>query len=98
MTLPTSRGKRRELDSLAALRAHLAQSADLGDFVLQALDLSSVPELDTANVQGAVLLGCEFRDATQANELVERGAAVFPALRNLPYDPYRSSLYTVEEL
>ena len=34
----------------------------------------------------------------QQAELVARGAAVFPRLEGLPYDPYRTSLYDVDEL
>lgn len=42
-------------------------------------------------------LGCTFnrRDAIY---LIEKGAFVYPKFKNIPYKPYRSFLYTWQEL
>ena len=45
----------------------------------------------------AVFLGCKFGGVDESG-LVGRGALVFPAFRDLAYDPYRASLYTPAEL
>ena len=47
--------------------------------------------------RGAVFLGCKFGGVDESG-LVGRGALVFPAFRDLAYDPYRASLYTPAEL
>jgi predicted Rossmann-fold nucleotide-binding protein len=66
--------------------------------VLQGIDFRAVPvKWGLFNVRGAVFLGCKFRN-NEGEEVASRGAVIFPALPNLPYDPYRSSLYTPAEL
>jgi len=42
-------------------------------------------------------LGCEMDDETHAI-LKKKGAIIYPKMVGLPYDPYRKSLYTWEEL
>lgn len=87
----------REIHDLAALDEHLA-TGDLAGCVLQNLDLRERGyQLAKADVSGSVLLGCRLPDAGIA-ELVRRGALVFPALPELPFDPYRPRLYEPPEL
>ncbi|GHC62473.1 hypothetical protein [Roseibacillus persicicus] len=86
----------REIDSLNSL---LRQRGQLRGAVVQGLDLSQagVPwhEVDC---DGAVFLGCDFPEGVGVEELVLKGATVFPPFRHLPYDPYRPRLYTRQEL
>jgi predicted Rossmann-fold nucleotide-binding protein len=67
--------------------------------VLQGLDLRTEPlAWEQLDVEGAVFLGCRFPDFALQLEVQRRGAVVFPCFENLPYDPYRSSLYSTGEL
>ena len=86
----------RELDSLDRL---LRQGSQLNCAVIQGLDLSKV-ELDWKNLecQGAVFLGCQFPANVSVCDLIEKGALIFPAFSDLPYNPYRPELYSREEL
>lgn len=47
--------------------------------------------------QGALVLGCRMT-ARAAAHLRDHGAVVFPTLPGVPIDPYRSQLYTADEL
>jgi predicted Rossmann-fold nucleotide-binding protein len=88
---------RNEVHSVAALIERLGD-ASIADHVVEGIDVRDVPGLAEADVAGALFLGCVFRDLAQQADLVRRGAAVFPHLDGLPYDPYRTSLYDVDEL
>ena len=86
----------RELHDLAAVQA---QAPDLAGFVVQNVDLSDASlTWSEVDVRGTIFLGCTFVDAALAGALVERGALVFPRFPELPYEPYRSVLYTPGEL
>lgn len=97
-TYRLQRRLRGEIHSRGELEALLAQGGDLRGLVLHALDLRGLPSLAEARVQGALLLGCRTEGPAQEAELVRRGAAIFPRLRGLPYDPWRRSLYSSDEL
>ena len=86
----------REIDSFAAL---CRQEGQLNCAVIQGLDLR-LEEIDWPGLQcaGAVFLGCQFPDHVDLNLLRDKGAMFFPRMPNLPYEPYRHSLYTREEL
>lgn len=86
----------REIDSLNGL---LRQRGQLRDAVVQGLDLrqAGVPWSE-AECEGAVFLGCDFPDGVGVEELILKGATVFPPFPALPYDPYRPHLYSREEL
>lgn len=90
--------KRNEIDRIEDLRAALDSGADFTDIVIHALDLTELGDLSDADLDGALFLGCEFSGRAQRIELERRGAFIFPKLTGLPYDPYRSGLYTVDEL
>lgn len=73
--------------------------ADLSGRAVQGLDLAPVAELlAQASVAGTLFVGCRFQGRAQELALIDRGAAIFPRIEGLPYDPYRSRLYTVPEL
>lgn len=87
-----------EIDTLDALRAHLDGGGSLRGLVVQGLDLSPLTDrLLALSGAGAVLLGCEL-PAPVAEHLRASGAVLFPRLADLPYRPYRPTLYTPEEL
>lgn len=88
-----------EIADLAGLREHRAAGRDLRTALLTGLDLSG-PEDDRllrTALDGAVLLGCTLSPAT-ARRAEAAGALVFPAIPELPYQVYRTRLYSPEEL
>ncbi|HEV3168737.1 MAG TPA: hypothetical protein VGZ32_00280 [Actinocrinis sp.] len=88
-----------EIESLAAFDAHLhARPRDLTRCRIQAVDLAERGwELRSADVSDAVFLGCGLSESV-TGDLRQRGALVFPQAPHLPFDPYRGSLYTPQEL
>lgn len=64
----------------------------------QSLDLRGrSAALTSLDVAGAMFLGCTFDDGMEAS-LRSRGALIFPRLQGVPFNPYRSTLYTPAEL
>lgn len=89
---------RSEIESLAAFDAHLATGASLrGCAVVDVTLIRRARLLADVDVQDALFLGCRMSHAT-ADSLSRRGAAVFPRLPDVPFDAYRTLLYTPEEL
>ena len=87
---------RLEFETLDKLKNHLAQSTELTGAVFQSLDLTKMEsELATATLRENVLLGCNFNDAVLRH--FDR-PLIFPQLPDLPFNPYRSLLYSPEEL
>lgn len=87
-----------ELESLEQFDAHLEATGTLAECYVQSLDLTDrAQSLLSADVTHAVFLGCEFAPGIEA-DLETRGALVFPNLPDLPFNPYRSGLYTAAEL
>lgn len=88
-----------EIESLAAFDNYLSSTRGaLTGCRVQAVDLSERGwELRTADVTDSVFLGCTLTESVAA-DLRQRGALVFPQAPNLPFDPYRSALYTADEL
>ncbi|MFW6694294.1 LOG family protein [Streptomyces sp. MAR4 CNX-425] len=86
-----------EIESLAEFDARVA-SGSISGFRVQSVDLTDRTHLLlTADVHGAVFLGCPM--AEDAARRVQRdGALVFPVVPDLPFDPYRGALYTPDEL
>lgn len=86
----------RELDSLERV---LRQKGRLNCAVLQGLDLRKA-KIDWPSIEcdGAIFLGCQFPDEVTVTELWGKGAMIFPAFNDLPYNPYRPQLYTRAEL
>ncbi|MGJ8695934.1 MAG: LOG family protein [Verrucomicrobiaceae bacterium] len=86
----------RELDSLDAL---MRQQGQLNCAVVQGLDLTKADlNWNAVSCDGAIFLGCSFPKEVSVCDLAEKGAMVFPAFAGLPYNSYRSRLYTREEL
>lgn len=85
-----------ELHDDAALGAHLAQNGSLSNAVLVGLDLRAM-SLKRVPVEAAVFLGCHL-SPDDLPDVLSRGALVFPRLDGRPYEPWRATLYTPEEL
>ncbi len=88
----------REVHDQAEARALLEGTDPLGAIVFHGLDLRDVEErLPDHALDGAVFLGCKLSHPAIA-DAVCRGALVFPRIDGLPFDPFRPSLYTPDEL
>lgn len=86
----------RELDTVEDF---LRQKGQLHCAVVQGLDLTHADiNWQRLNFKGAVFLGCTFPKEITAEYLLSEGAVIFPKFPSLPYDPYRSSLYSRAEL
>ncbi len=89
----------REIDSITSL---LRQKGQLRGAVIQGLDLSKISSEDLSweevDCEETVFLGCQFPENLTVCELSRRGALVFPEFPSLPYNPYRPSLYSRDEL
>ncbi len=87
-----------EIESLAALETRLASGSGLSGAYVQSLDLTGrARELLAAGVKGTVFLGCLF-NPDEDHLLVAAGALVFPRLPDLPFNPYRATVYRPDEL
>jgi predicted Rossmann-fold nucleotide-binding protein len=84
---------------LHTLEQFRAAGHALDNVVVQNLDFrGSGIKWNDYSIERTVFLGCTFENRQTAAELVARGALLFPEFRGLPYDPYRQSLYTWQEL
>jgi predicted Rossmann-fold nucleotide-binding protein len=87
-----------EIDSQADFDAHSQVGARMSGWVVQSLDLRRRSAMLLAHdPRGAVFLGCHFEPKVE-EELRRRGALLFPRLPDLPFDPYRPTLYDADAL
>lgn len=90
-----------EIDTLEDFDRHVAAGEPgvrMRGWQMQDLDLSGrVDVLRVLDPAGALFLGCRM-PADVEGDLRRRGALVFPSVPHVPFDPWRSSLYTPEEL
>lgn len=72
---------------------------DLSNAVIKGVDVRSL-DIDWAgvNVTNATFVGCRLKSLGEECILREGGARVFTPFTDLPYDPFRSTLYTAPEL
>ncbi len=88
----------REIHDLDQFDEHCEEHGNLADVVVQGVDLSDRAEVVCAlPCGGAAFLGCRL-DRESLASVVERGAVVFPGLPEMPFRPYRPTLYTQGEL
>ncbi len=91
--------RRRTIREIQTVEQLLAQQGQLKDCAVQALDLSGLDVDWTAlDVDGTLFLGCLFPSEAAEDAVEAGGAVLFPRFAERPYDPYRGSLYTPEEL
>jgi predicted Rossmann-fold nucleotide-binding protein len=88
---------RTEITTLAGLAEHREAGGDLRSAVLVGLDLTGAEDLLRTALDGAVLLGCELTERSR-RQVEAAGGLIFPAVPQLPYEVYRTSLYAPEEL
>lgn len=88
-----------EIHEIDTLEDYIDRGRDLRGCVIQGLDLGELQHSwKEARVEGAVFLGCDFPRKQLQIDLIGRGAMIFPRFGDLPYKPYRPTLYTREEL
>ncbi len=87
-----------EIETLEQLDAHLGAGHPMGNVVVQGLDLSSYAgTLDRVDLSGTVFLGTQLAQSTYEHACAT-GAVVFRPPLETPFSPYRSRLYSAEEL
>ncbi|MCB0995243.1 MAG: hypothetical protein KDB21_09150 [Acidimicrobiales bacterium] len=87
-----------EIDRPEAFDDHLAATGTLVGVVVQGLDLRSrTTTLVSVPCEGAVLLGCEVEPAA-VERLYAGGALLYPRFPDLPFHPFRPTLYRPEDL
>ncbi|MCE1174687.1 MAG: LOG family protein [Propionibacteriales bacterium] len=87
-----------EIESVDQLQERLRHGDSLRGCWVQSVDLSAMAAvLQATDVRGAMFLGCTFAPGSEA-EIEARGALVFPGLPDLPFNPYRTGLYSPAEL
>jgi predicted Rossmann-fold nucleotide-binding protein len=93
------RGSTVEVESLEEFDDRVAAGAvSMYGWHLQAVDLRERGSvLRTLDPCGALFLGCTLLPADEES-LRARGALVFPVVPHVPFDAYRASLYTPQEL
>lgn len=85
-----------EIESITQL---LGYQYSLSHKAIQGLDLSRLHiEWDKVNLEETFFLGCTFANLEDECKVRQRGAYIFPRFEGLPYNPYRSQLYTWQEL
>ena len=87
-----------EVELLADFDALLASGTPLRGVVMTGLDLRRrSTALTGANVAGGLFLGCRLTAALTV-DLIARRALVFPTIPDLPFDPWRRSLYRADDV
>lgn len=89
-----------EIESVAAFLNHVEATGSLQHVVVQGLDLTGDPAneaLTSVDAEDACFLGCRLTDEAKQH-IRETGGTTFPAFVGLPFNPYRGSLYTPNEL
>lgn len=84
--------------NLEQFRNAVAQQS-LSHLLIQGLDLSQeTVDWQTIDVTDAVFLGCSLSCVEEECAIRSRGAHLFNFFSDLPYNPYRTSLYSPQEL
>src|SRR5277367_637594 len=75
------------------------QQGNLTNCVVRGIDVSMMCiNWDLVETENAVFLGCSFAGIEEEIKLRRKGAQCFAPFVGLPYDPYRTRLYTPAEL
>jgi predicted Rossmann-fold nucleotide-binding protein len=89
-----------EIESVEELVSHIEEESNLRGVAIQGLDLSS-PTIESTLLshsgRGAHFLGCALSEKAESH-IRSTGGTIFPDFKGLPFNAYRSSLYTVAEL
>ncbi len=85
-----------EIESITQL---IEYQHSLSNKAIQGLDLRVLYiDWNKVNLEETIFLGCTFASLEDECTARRRGAYIFPQLEGLPYNPYRSKLYTWQEL
>lgn len=75
------------------------QTGSLSRCVIRGIDLSPLCiSWDQVSAENAIFLGCKFADIEEEVKVRRKGAQCFSPWVGVPYDPYRTTLYTPAEL
>ena len=86
-----------EFETVAKLDAHLRENRPLTACVFQGLDLRlHTAALTAGRLTGSAFLGCQLEPGAVAHALSDK-ALVVPKPEGIPFDPFRGSLYSVEQ-
>ncbi len=87
-----------EIHSVPQLLRYVEEHGSLDCVVCQNMDLrENTAMLRMLSAEGSAFLGCDF-EGDALMHIINTGGLVFPRLPDLPYRPYRTALYTVDEL
>ena len=87
-----------EFHSVEEMANHLRAGKALDGLVVQSVDLGSVAaEIRKTSVTDTVFLGCAF-PGDLVCDVATRGGYIFPALPDLPFNPYTPTLYNADTL
>ncbi len=88
---------REELTDISQIRE---RGGRLAGCVMQSVDLRELGSGDWSawELAGAHFLGCLFDCSDSEVVIRKRGGVIFPRIGGVPYNPYRTRLYTAEEL
>src|SRR3954469_5203018 len=91
--------RRRTIREIQSVEQLLGRQGHLRHCAVQGLDLTGLDvDWSALDVDGSLFLGCLFPSEQAEAALEEHGAKLFPRFGERPYNPYRSSLYTPDEL
>jgi predicted Rossmann-fold nucleotide-binding protein len=86
-----------EFETVAKLDAHLREGRPLTACVFQGLDLRRhTAALTAGRLTGSAFLGCQLEPGVVTHALADK-ALVVPKPEGIPFDPFRGSLYSVEQ-
>jgi len=89
-----------EIESVDELLRHVEADGSLQEVVVQGLDLTgeqAEAALRSVSTEDACFLGCRLTEEAEEH-IHASGGTVFPAFVGVPFNPYRASLYTPDEL
>lgn len=85
----------RDLDTFIA---HI-RDGSLKNCVVQGLDVAILcVNWEQVNTENTMFLGCKLESVEEVTVLMRKGAQFFAPFVGLPYNPYRTSLYSPQEL
>lgn len=88
----------KRITSIEAFKAQLDNSDGLNDCLVYSLDLSKYEkQLNGVSLKDALFFRC-ILTARSLSDLANGGALTLPDMPNIPYDPYRFTLYSREDL
>ncbi len=86
------------IDDSKSLHDFLNQAATKEQVVLRNLDLRNETDLLlNSRLKNACFLGCQLEESA-AFHIISNGGLIFPFMPDLPFSPFRSELYSSEEL